>query len=49
MDKALRTNSRVDKEFLRNMLKIALPIILQNLVTSSLNMIDTVMVGRLGK
>lgn len=49
MDKALRTNSRVDKEFLRNMLKIALPIILQNLVTSSLNMIDTVMVGRLGE
>lgn len=38
-----------DKVFYRTMLAIALPIALQNLITSSLNMIDTVMIGRLGE
>lgn len=47
--KALKLNSRVDRGFLSNMLKIALPIIIQNLITSSLNMADTVMVGKLGE
>lgn len=37
------------KEFLINMLKIALPIMIQNLVTSSLNMADTIMIGKLGE
>lgn len=49
MNKIHRLYSGMDKKFLRNMFKIALPIMLQNLVTSSLNMIDTVMVGRLGE
>ncbi|HZK27616.1 MAG TPA: MATE family efflux transporter [Thermoclostridium sp.] len=49
MNKVHRLYSGMDKKFLRNMFKIALPIMLQNLVTSSLNMIDTVMVGRLGE
>lgn len=40
---------KADREFLSNMLKIALPIMIQNLVTSSLNMADTIMVGKLGE
>ena len=34
-----------DKEFYKKMLVIALPVTLQNFITSFLNMIDTVMVG----
>lgn len=34
--------------FFRILLTIALPIILQNLMQSLVNMLDTVMVGRLG-
>ncbi|NLZ50013.1 MAG: MATE family efflux transporter [Clostridiales bacterium] len=49
MNKTLRLYSKVDKEFLSNMLKIALPIMLQNLVASTLNMADTIMVGKLGE
>jgi putative MATE family efflux protein len=49
MFKTLKLYSRVDREFLSNMLKIALPIMVQNLVTSSLNMADTIMVGKLGE
>jgi putative MATE family efflux protein len=49
MYKALKLYSRVDKKFLSNMLKIALPVMIQNLITSSLNMVDTIMVGRLGE
>lgn len=49
MYKSLKLYSRVDREFLINMLKIALPIIIQNLVTSSLNMADTIMIGKLGE
>lgn len=41
--------SSIDRKFLSNMLKIALPIMIQNLVTSSLNMADTIMVGKLGE
>lgn len=37
------------KEFYRNILFLALPIILQNLVTTSLGLIDTFMVGVLGE
>lgn len=37
-----------DKNFLKAMAAIALPIALQNLITSSLNMVDTVMIGGLG-
>src|SRR5512139_2971527 len=38
-----------DKEFFRTRLVIALPIALQQLITASLNMIDVLMVTRLGE
>lgn len=38
-----------DKTFFKNMLAIALPIALQNLITSSLNMVDTLMISDLGQ
>ncbi len=37
-----------DKKFLNTMLKLAIPIMLQHLVFSSLNMVDGVMIGQLG-
>lgn len=38
-----------DKVFLKSMLAIAIPIALQNLITSSLNMVDTLMISSLGE
>jgi len=38
-----------EKNFYKAMLAIALPITLQNLISSSLNMVDTIMIGRLGE
>lgn len=38
-----------DREFMNKMLKIALPVMTQNFITAFLNMIDTVMVGKLGE
>lgn len=38
-----------DKKFYKIMISITLPIALQNLITSSLNMVDTVMIGRIGE
>nr|WP_300003376.1 MATE family efflux transporter [Tissierella sp.] len=38
-----------DKIFLKAMIAIALPIALQNLITSSLNMVDTLMISSLGE
>jgi putative MATE family efflux protein len=38
-----------DGDFHRKMLKLALPIVIQNFISSFLNMIDTVMVGKLGE
>jgi putative MATE family efflux protein len=38
-----------DKVFLKSMLVIAIPIALQNLITSSVNMIDTLMISSLGQ
>ena len=37
-----------DRAFCSTLLKIAIPIILQNLISSSLNMVDTIMIGRIG-
>ncbi len=37
-----------DKNFYRNLFTIAIPIMLQNLINSLVNMVDTVMIGRLG-
>ncbi|MEG2353207.1 MAG: MATE family efflux transporter [Clostridium sp.] len=36
------------KSFFKSMITLALPITLQNLVSSSLNMVDTMMIGKLG-
>jgi len=38
-----------DREFVRSMLAIALPVAFQQLITASLNMIDVLMVGQLGE
>ncbi len=38
-----------DRDFMRSMLAIALPVAFQQLVTASLNMIDVLMVGQLGE
>ncbi|WP_130808171.1 MATE family efflux transporter [Senegalia massiliensis] len=38
-----------DKEFFKRLIAIALPISIQNLISSSLNMVDTVMIGKLGE
>ena len=38
-----------DRPFLREMLTIAVPISLQQLINASLNMIDVLMVGQLGE
>lgn len=38
-----------DKKFYRSLAAIALPIALQNLISSSLNMVDTMMIGKLGE
>ncbi len=37
-----------DRRFFADLFRIAIPIALQNLVASSVNMLDTIMVGRLG-
>lgn len=38
-----------DKVFLKSMMSIAVPIALQNLISSSLNMVDTLMISSLGQ
>lgn len=48
MIRKLNSDLFSDKEYLKRMMVIAIPIIVQNLILSSLNMIDTVMVGMLG-
>lgn len=37
-----------EKDFYRNLLAVALPIVLQNLMTSSLSFLDTLMIGQIG-
>lgn len=37
-----------DKKFYKSILTIALPIAIQNLISNSLNMVDTMMIGKLG-
>lgn len=39
----------LDREFYKTFIKLAVPIAFQNLMGSTLNMVDTVMVGQLGK
>src|SRR4029453_17562637 len=38
-----------DKDFMRAMLTLAVPVAFQQLITASLNMIDVLMVGQLGE
>ncbi|MEG2353200.1 MAG: MATE family efflux transporter [Clostridium sp.] len=38
-----------DKRFYRKLLFLSVPIVMQNLITSSLNMLDTMMIGSLGE
>ena len=38
-----------DKIFFKNLITIALPIVIQNFIASSLNMVDTVMIGKVGE
>lgn len=38
-----------DREFYHNLLSIGVPIAIQNLLTSALNLVDTLMVGQLGE
>lgn len=42
-------NDAHDKIFYRSMLAIALPVMAQSLIASLINMVDTIMVGRLGE
>ena len=39
---------RWDKPFIRKLLVVCLPIVIQNLLSASLNIIDGVMIGQLG-
>ena len=43
------SNYKKDKEFYRRLFIIALPIAMQSLITSSLNMLDTMMIGKVGE
>ena len=38
-----------DKIFFKSLITIALPIVIQNFIASSLNMVDTVMIGKVGE
>lgn len=42
-------NYKKDKDFHKKLFKLTLPIVLQSLVTSSLNMLDTLMIGKVGE
>ncbi|MBP1924315.1 putative MATE family efflux protein [Sedimentibacter acidaminivorans] len=45
----LLRNYKKDKQFYRNLFLITIPIIMQNLITTSLNMLDTMMIGKVGE
>ncbi len=49
MSLSLIRDYRNNKKFYRNLFAITLPIVLQNLIASSLNMLDTVMIGKVGE
>lgn len=42
-------NFLLDKKFFKALLKLSLPIMIQNLISSMINLVDTVMVGKLGE
>ena len=39
----------MDKSFIKKVIILALPIVIQNFISSSLNIIDTMMIGKLGE
>ncbi len=47
--KIIMAGIKQDNEFFKNLFKLGLPIALQNLVATSLNMVDTLMIGQLGE
>ncbi|MGL5243970.1 MAG: MATE family efflux transporter, partial [Sarcina sp.] len=49
MIKLLTKNLFNDKRFYRTLFMLAIPIVIQNFITSSLNMVDTVMIGAVGE
>lgn len=49
MAENLQTNRSSRSIFYTTLLKLAIPIVIQNLITSSVNMIDTVMIGKIGE
>lgn len=40
---------KIDKRFYKTLFSLALPIAMQNFISSSLNMVDTLMIGKLGE
>lgn len=44
----MENNLKYDTKFYKKMITIAIPVMIQNLISSSLNMVDTMMIGRLG-
>ncbi len=49
MTENIRINKTNQLNFYTMLLKLAIPIIIQNLIISSINMVDTVMIGKLGE
>ncbi len=49
MAENLQNDKSKQSIFYSTLLKLAIPIVIQNLITSSINMLDTVMIGRLGE
>lgn len=45
----MKASIEKDKTFYKKIFIIALPIIIQNFITSSLNIVDTIMIGKLGE
>lgn len=45
----LQQNPSKASAFYSTLLKLAIPIVIQNLITSSINMVDTVMIGKIGE
>ncbi|MGL4904668.1 MAG: MATE family efflux transporter, partial [Cetobacterium sp.] len=42
-------NLKFEKSFIKMLMALAIPIILQSLITASLNLLDNIMVGKLGE
>lgn len=49
METGLIRNMINDKDYFKKLMAIALPVIIQSFITSSLNILDTIMVGKLGE